>query len=156
MLSFRKATIEDMELYFEWANDPEVRKNSYHSTIINFEQHKIWFQNILNNNLAYLYLFEDQNNEKVGQVRIQKKNDFEATIGISIVSSQRGKGYADKMLILATDTFLTENKECSINAYIKEQNSSSKFSFEKAGFEFCEILFYENIKSFHYKKTIKK
>ena len=54
MLSFRKATLADTKLYFDWANDSDVREQSYNSTAIDFENHKkdrILVQNI--NDLKY-------------------------------------------------------------------------------------------------------
>lgn len=155
MLSFKKPTVNDLELYFEWANDPEVRQQSYNSITINFDNHSKWFKALLNDKSSYLYIFKNQNNEKVGQVRIQKQNNYEAIISISVASMHRGKGYASEMLILATDSFFTDNKDFLINAYIKEINLSSKYSFEKAGFKFCDMLSYENYNSFHYMKTPK-
>lgn len=155
MLNFRRSTIDDLELYFEWANDPEVRQQSYNSAPINLDTHKKWYQAVLNNDLYYLYIFENHNHEKVGQVRIQKQDNREALIGISIGSPHRGKGYAKEMLLLATDSFFIDNKEFLINAYIKEINLNSKFSFEKAGFQFNDIVLFENFNSFHYIKTRK-
>ena len=125
------------------------------STTINLDIHTKWFQALLNDKLSYLYIFKNQNNEKVGQVRIQKQNNFQAIIGISVASKHRGKGYATEMLVLATDSFFTDNKDFLINAYIKEKNLNSKFSFEKADFRFCNMLLYENYNSFHYIKTKK-
>jgi RimJ/RimL family protein N-acetyltransferase len=156
MLSFKNPTLNDLQLYFEWANDPEVRQQSYNSETINIDNHANWFKSVLNDKLICLYIFENEKNEKVGQVRIQKINNFEAIIGVSVGSTHRGKGYACEMLILATDSFFKDDKDFFINAYIKETNISSKFSFEKAGFKFCDMISYENFKSFHYIKNQEK
>ncbi|MDR7372358.1 GNAT family N-acetyltransferase [Flavobacterium aquidurense] len=153
MLNFRKPTSNDLELYFEWANDPQVRKQSYNSALIDLENHKKWFKAALNNDLLYMYIFENEYHEKVGQIRIQKQSLKEALIGISIASNHRGKGYAKEMLVLATNSFLKSNKDFLINAYIKESNINSKISFEKGGFQFKEMILFENINSFHYIKT---
>jgi len=152
MLSIRKPTIDDMELYFDWANDPDVREQSYNSNPINLTNHKKWFESALKNEACFMYVFQNADKEDVGQVRIQKQNDKEALIGISIASKRRGKGYAKEMLLLATDSFLEANKGFLLNAYIKESNLSSKFSFENAGFKFSDMVDYENFRSFHYIK----
>ena len=60
------------------------------------------------------------------------------------------------MLKIASDYFLDANKKILINAFIKENNLSSKYAFEKAGFEFKNIRNYENFRSFHYIKNDKK
>lgn len=152
MLTFRKTTLADVKLYFDWTNDPIVREQSYNSTIIDFENHKKWFESKVEDDSCMLLLFQNEEKINVGQIRIQKENKCQALIGISIAAKHRGKGYAREMLVLASDYFLEINKGYLINAYIKEQNISSKQAFEKAGFEFQNIINYENCSSFHFIK----
>ena len=152
MLSLRKPTTEDMEIYFSWANDPVVREQSYNSSVINLESHKQWFESVLNNEAYFMCICQNAGGENVGQVRIQKNKNKESLIGISIDSNHRGKGYAKEILTLATDLFLKSNHGFIINAYIKEGNLSSKFAFENAGFHFIEMIEYENFKSYHFIK----
>lgn len=152
MLSFRKACMQDMELYFHWANDSLVRENSYNSKKINLEDHQKWFVSKLNDEKCNLYLFENNKKQVVGQVRIQKNKMYEAVIGISIDQHFRGRGFSKIMLKLSTDSFLNTNPKFLLNAYIKERNLSSKYAFEKVGFKFSAIINYDNIKSFLYVK----
>lgn len=154
MLSFRKATLADTKLYFDWANDSSVREQSYNSNAIDFENHKKWFESKLEDVSCMMLLFQNEEKSNVGQIRIQKENQNQALIGISIAVEHRGKGLAKEMLLLASDYFLVNNKEYLINAYIKEQNKSSKQAFEKAGFEFENIINYENCSSFHFTKKV--
>lgn len=153
MLSFRKADLTDTRLYFDWANDCDVREQSYNSAVIDFENHKNWFESKLDDNSCMMLVFQNEENLKIGQIRIQKESDKEALIGISIASEHRGKGYAKIMLEMASNFFLVLNKNFIINAFIKEKNLTSKYAFEKAGFEFKEIINYENCSSFHYIKN---
>lgn len=152
MLSLRKPTIEDMEMYFSWANDPMVREQSYNSNIIDLENHKQWFESALNNESYFMCIFQNSVGEDIGQVRIQKQQDNEALIGISIDSNHRGKGYSKLMLAVSTNLFLKSNKGYIINAFIKEGNLSSKFAFENAGFQFSNIMVYEHVNSYHFIK----
>jgi RimJ/RimL family protein N-acetyltransferase len=154
MLTFRKAIQSDVALYFEWANDLIVREQSYNSEQIDFESHKKWFESKVEDDSCMLLLFQNEEKLNVGQIRLQKENEKEALIGISIAAEHRGKGLAKEMLFLASDYFLENNKGCLINAYIKEQNRSSKQAFEKAGFEFDNIINYENCISFHFTKKV--
>lgn len=152
MLSLRKPTIEDMEMYFSWSNDPVVREQSYNSGILDLESHKQWFESALNNESYFMCICQNSVGEDIGQVRIQKQQDNQALIGISIDFKHRGKGLAKEILILATDSFLNSNKDYLINAYIKEANIDSKFAFEKAGFKFIDTIIYKNFNSYHYIK----
>jgi RimJ/RimL family protein N-acetyltransferase len=152
MLRFRKASIADTKLYFDWANDSTVREQSYNSDSIDFQNHQKWFESKLEDDLCLLLLFQNDEGQHVGQIRIQKENNNQALIGISIAMEHRGKGLAKGMLLLASDFFLEKNKGYLINAYIKEQNKSSKHAFEGAGFDFQDIINYENCTSFHFTK----
>lgn len=152
MLSLRKPTTEDIEIYFSWANDPVVREQSYNSSVIDLKSHKQWFESVINNEAYFMCICQNEGGENVGQVRIQKNKNKESLIGISIDSNHRGKGYAKEILTLATDLFLKSNHGFIINAYIKEGNLSSKFAFENAGFHFIEMIEYENFKSYHFIK----
>lgn len=152
MLKYRKAVDTDSMLYFNWANDPIVREQSYSSGIIDYEEHEQWFKSKLKDDLCLLLIFQNQNMEDVGQIRIQKVSNVEAVIGISVASEHRGKGYASTMLMNASEYFLESNPSFLINAYIKIDNLGSKRSFENAGFKFKEIIKYENWDSYHYVK----
>ena len=155
MLKFRKATLEDSKLYFNWVNDPSVREQSYHSSRIDFTDHNKWFESKLKDDSCMMLIFQNEENLNIGQIRIQKENKNEALIGISISVEHRGKSYAKEMLKIASNRFLKSNPEFRINAYIKEKNSNSKYAFEKAGFEFENKKIYENFQSFHYVKKLK-
>lgn len=153
MLIFRTADASDVRLYFDWANDPGVREQSYHSAKIDFESHKKWFDARLEDESCLMLVFQNENKMDIGQVRIQKDKEKEATIGISVAAANRGNGHAKDMLKLASDYFLESHPDFTVNAYIKQENLSSKYAFEKAGFEFKNITNYENFKSFHYIKV---
>jgi RimJ/RimL family protein N-acetyltransferase len=156
MLTFRKANEADIQLFFDWANDSSVREQSYNSSVIDFENHKKWFESKLEDKSCLLFVFQNEDKLNVGQIRMQKENEKEFLIGISIASEHRGKGFAKEMLQMASDYFLDSNPNFQINAFIKETNLSSKHAFEKAGFEFQNIINHENFQSFHYTKSAKK
>jgi len=152
MLSFRKATPADMMLYFEWANDADVRKQSYHTSTISLEDHKEWFLKKLNDNDCLMLLFENEANVPVGQVRFQKENENVYVIGISIAKEFRGKGLAAGILLMASDHFLAIFPGITIYAYIKISNTGSISSFAKAGFVFAKNVMIEKSESVLYIK----
>ena len=43
----RKATYEDMDLIFKWANDSAVRNNAFNQEKIEYQEHKKWFKSCL-------------------------------------------------------------------------------------------------------------
>ncbi|MBS1627771.1 MAG: GNAT family N-acetyltransferase [Bacteroidetes bacterium] len=152
-LSYRQPTIDDVRLYFDWANDAEVRKQSFSSNEIDFVNHCKWFISKIADPNCMMLIFQEVNkNKEVGQIRITKQEEKSAVIGISVGSEFRGKGYAREMLMLASDLFLKNNPTFIIHAYIKKENFKSKKSFEGAGFIFNKMVVYEKFESFHYLK----
>lgn len=156
MLNFRKAKIDDIELYYFWANEVNVREQSFNSNLIDFDEHKTWFESKLNDENCLMLIFTNLEGQEVGQVRIQKESSIDSLIGISITAEQRGKGYSTQMLKISCDYFLRINSNFIINAFIKETNLASKYAFEKAGFEFIGMKSYQNHRSFHFKKSLCK
>lgn len=153
-ISFRRANENDTVLYFNWANDASVRNNSYQSETISFENHQNWFYKKIKEETCFIVVFENHLGIPIGQVRIQKHDKNTAIIGISNDENYRGKGYASRMIQLATEEFLRLNSQIYISAYIKVENLASKKAFEKAGYKLDVVTEYEGIPSYHYIKKI--
>ena len=43
MINVRNVRPEDFELLYKWANDEDLRKQSFKSDKLELDQHKIWF-----------------------------------------------------------------------------------------------------------------
>lgn len=156
MLTFRFADINDVMLYYNWANDSVARKNSYNKGEIKYADHVNWFTNRLNSKLCFFYLFVNGDNTPVGQVRIEKKdNKFlkEAVISISVDAHFRGKKLGEEMLKLATDAFLEQNIGYQVIAYVFSNNLASYKSFINAGYNLVGEKMVNGIASYILKKT---
>jgi RimJ/RimL family protein N-acetyltransferase len=154
VLTLRKANFEDAELYFKWANDDEVRSQSFNINPIDWKNHQKWFNDKVKDKNCLLFLFETNNKETVGQVRLEKNSETNScTIGISISQRFRGKKLASQLILKASVLFLKENPTYTINAYIKKDNFASIRSFEQAGFIFSQSLKYQGSESLLYLKT---
>ncbi|WP_458925623.1 GNAT family N-acetyltransferase, partial [Flavitalea antarctica] len=81
-------------LFYEWANDETTRRNSYNQEPISLDHHKRWFLEKLVSDSCSIYLFVDENDLPIGQVRIEDKGACSSLIGISVDAAHRGKGYA--------------------------------------------------------------
>lgn len=153
-ISFRIANANDMMLYFNWTNDISVRENSYQSEPISLENHQNWFYNKIKDETCFMVVFENHVGYPIGQVRIQKQDKKIAIIGISNDVNHRGKGFASKMIAIASDNFLKNNPKMSISAYIKLNNKASEKVFKKAGYELDVVLEYDAHPSYHYIKKL--
>lgn len=145
-LTMECATKTDALLYFQWANDVEVRKNSFQSEPIRYDDHIEWFSRKLVDPDCRFYLFKNEKSEATGQVRISK-TDAEIIVGISIDSKHRGRGYGSKMLRMACQDYFDTKHVNEITAFIKEGNISSLIIFKRIGFVESEKIKVNGVKS---------
>lgn len=146
-IHYRKAKLSDLDLYFEWTNDPATRSNSFNTQEVDYQEHTEWFSRKVEDKKALLLVFENEENIPVGQIRIEQKTE-ENIIGISIDKNFRGLGLAVPMLTIACEVFFTEFQAKNIHAYIKKTNLASLNSFRKAGFEIINELIISNEASY--------
>jgi RimJ/RimL family protein N-acetyltransferase len=146
-ISFRMANKKDVRLYYKWTNDPEVRRNSFNVKPIQYREHHKWFFSKLSSGKCFFYLFLDSRKKPVGQVRIENLGE-ETIIGVSIDKFFRRKSISSKMLIKASNDYLSNHRNQTITAYIKYDNIVSYKSFLSAGFFEQEVVNHNGIKSF--------
>lgn len=147
MLTFRFANYGDAGVYFKWVNDELVRQYSYNNAKISYEDHLKWFEEKLQSNRVFLYLFSNELGEPVGQVRIEIKKEVNAIIGISTDENFRKQGLGSKMLVMSCEDF-HKHESVSILAYIMKTNKASYYSFLKAGFQLLSEDLIEGIESY--------
>lgn len=130
----REATSEDIDLIFGWANDPIVRKNSFNSDPIFYDNHVAWFHRMMeDDSVLQFILMEDE--EPVGQIRLTINND-EAEIGYSIASNHRGKGYGHRILQLTAEEMQKHHPEIKrLIAKVKPENEASNRLFQSEDYE---------------------
>ena len=139
----RPATAADAQLYFDWANDPITRQQSFNSAPISWENHVAWFNRKLADPATLMLVFEVKSGDPIGQVRFEKQPDDEVIIGVSLDAFFRGKGLASTLIqaaISAGREHWRNSAEAGtaihITAYIKPENVASIRAFERAGFHF--------------------
>ncbi len=129
----RKATIEDCDLIFEWANDEDERRNSFNPEKIPYETHCQWYKRKMESDDTFIFIYcVDQN--KVGQSRIEIGAD-EALISYFISKENRSKGHGKVMLSLLKDK-VKENfpQVKALIAQVKKDNLASQRVFESLGY----------------------
>jgi UDP-2,4-diacetamido-2,4,6-trideoxy-beta-L-altropyranose hydrolase len=132
-ITLRRATSDDMMLYFEWANDPDVRQNSFSQEPIALEAHKSWFAKKISDVNTVLYVLE-VDGVPAGQIRFDLNNE-QAEIGFSIDPQFRGQGLGNSILRLSSATLWRElDTAITICGAVKTANTASNRAFERAGF----------------------
>ena len=137
MINLRKASAKDCSLIWKWANDSQVRAESFARDAIAYNDHIKWFEHIINSPDCYLYVVENSNGKPIGQIRFELEGN-DATISVSVDRKFRNKGYGSKIITLASQNIFKISKATVIHAYIKKENSVSASAFRKAGFIFLE------------------
>ena len=144
---------KDCNLVYNLSNDPEVRANSFNTSLIEYSNHVAWYNRTLtDDNVLFFLLFEDNN--FIGQIRFSRetKESDSCIISLSITKQFRGKGIGSAFLqkgIGEINKTWPDIKK--IIAEIKKENKSSISLFERNGFRKIE----EN-KNFIYESEIIK
>jgi RimJ/RimL family protein N-acetyltransferase len=133
-LVIREATKDDAQLYFDWANDPAVRKMAFHQEPIPWENHVKWFNAKLASKTSHLFLCYQQK-LPIGQVRFDIIDGGDAEIDISIAKEFRGGGLGKQMLQSAIEYESKTNGIHSFVSEVKEENISSQRMFLAVEFQ---------------------
>ena len=145
-IKWRYARHDDVNIYFQWANDPETRRQSFSEDVINFSSHKNWFFKKINTADTTLFIFEFDFTEPnytvpVGQIRFEKtivdsRYPFgrEAIVSLSINPHFRGRGLSSQLIKQGCKVYNFIQGLTVIYAYIKPDNQASVRAFERAGF----------------------
>ena len=147
-LTLRAVQEQDCKLIWEWANDPDVREVSFSSNFIPWDDHVQWFNSKLNDPNCYYYIAVNESEIPIGQVRFDR-NENEILISVSVSKEFRSIGYGSLIIKMASKEFFKVNDYQIINAYIKEDNETSKRAFLSAGFENKKIIIRDGEPTFH-------
>lgn len=137
-LTLRDANEEDLDRYFEWANDPAVRQNALNTEPIQREDHERWFPSRVESSSAHLFVAEKEG-VPVGQVRFERKEDGRYLLGYSIVAAFRGKNLGSPLLDAGCDRLACQVPSGGeILAEVRTANLASQNALKRAGFQLLE------------------
>ncbi|MBA4446294.1 GNAT family N-acetyltransferase, partial [Cylindrospermopsis raciborskii CS-506_C] len=143
-LRLRRARITDKWFYYAWVNDIEVRRQSFNSKPISWEEHEAWFDKKIADNDCYLCVLE-ASDLPIGQIRFDLK-DEEALIDYSLDTLVRGRGWATSLVKMGVDT-LDSLKPKYLRADVKSDNPASSAVFLRLGFQEEDPSFNQNLQS---------
>jgi methionyl-tRNA formyltransferase len=134
MLNIRTATLSDLNTYYNWANDPEVRDSAIHSEKIDYATHIEWFSKKLESSKTILFICHLKSTP-FGQVRFDIDKNGEVWIDYSIDPQFRGQGLSTFMLRSSIIKLLILRSNIQmLKAVVKTSNNRSAKVFEKLGF----------------------
>ena len=132
-LVLRRASLEDAELLWEWANDPFVRSNSFNSGTIPIGNHMDWFKEKLATRNTIIYIVE-KNRTPIAQIRYDCEEKEYANISFSVASGYRSKGIGEQTLMLSVRKACRELGVKRLQGIVLDHNEASRRTFIKAGF----------------------
>lgn len=135
-LYLRKAVEEDARLLLDWRNESSVRQNSFHSEIIEYEDHVKWFRKKLEDEREKLFILM-QDDIPVGQIRLSN-DGHEVEISYSIDCRYRGKGYGKNIIYMAERVLRKGQYRDKIVGLVKKENEASRRVFLSLGYQEIE------------------
>jgi len=131
--SLREATAGDLDLLYEWRNDPATRRNSFDQGEVDRAGHRAWLERKLaarDRTRIWIMMSDDL---PVGQVRYDRDGSA-AEISVSIDSRFRGRGLGAAILRLSAPRACRDLGVVELRGLVKPTNPESMAVFEKAGF----------------------
>lgn len=140
----RDAVPDDLELTFGWANDAEVRRQSFHHERITLPEHTEWFHKMLRaENVDFLIYGTEE--VPMGQVRLHYQKEA-AVVSYSIAKEYRGQGHGERMLLLAEEEVRRRRRDIvCLLAEVKTGNQTSRHRFQNLGYTEEEIVRYKKL-----------
>jgi len=134
--SLRKARIKDAFQLWMLANDIDVRRNSFNTRPIIYDDHVRWLKEKLASDTSVIYVL-DVSEVLVAQIRYDK-NDSIAEIDYAVKPAFRGKNIGSKILKMTWESACEELGVQCAQGIVKKNNKGSIFSFQKSGFQELE------------------
>jgi len=134
-IKLERASVDDLQLTYLWANDPVARNMSYNNNPIFEEEHRSWFLSRLKNSSCFYYILKS-GNKPFAQIRFEENVDH-YVLSYFIDKTYRGNGLASFILSegirkLKQDLGGISGKTIG---YVKVENTSSCRGFEKMNFQ---------------------
>lgn len=129
----RPAETEDSFFFWQWANDPHVRANSFRSDPIPWETHQNWFARKLASEQTRIWVLEHRG-IAIAHIRYEITADLEAEISYTVAPGYRGRGWGTRILELSVTRACQELGIHRVTGITFTANTASIRAFEKAGF----------------------
>lgn len=131
----REAQAKDRKEIWDWWNDPVTRLMMKQNAYVPWEDHCVWYANLLVDPNRVLCVGEF-NGTKIGVVRFDYREDGIYEVSINLNPECRGNGYAPLMLKSCSEYFMSLYQPRKLYATLKSENIPSKKSFARAGFTY--------------------
>src|SRR5438132_2750502 len=122
-LRARPTDWKDLRLLFNWANDPETRKNSFCSEPITLGEHQKWLTNLLNDSRCLALIIEGNDDGEWLPIAFFRV-DADAEVGFVLAPEYRGRHLATPAYKLGIS--IAETRYSVIVGHMKPNKNASK------------------------------
>ncbi len=136
-ISLRWLDLEDTDLIYDWQNQPETRRYARNAEVPNYDEHKNWIAQSLQNEKKWPYIVL-ANGDPVGFARLDLSDDGIYEVSLLISQNHYGKGYAGKALNLLSEL----HSDKALHAEVFDENKASIAVFSKAGYRQVKDTWY--------------
>jgi len=130
----RPVGTDDIELLWNWANDPSTRATAIHPEPISWVDHCAWF-GAGRRSPDRFHRIVDVDGRPAGQVRFDGiSSGGRAEISVSVDRDRRGLGFGPVIIRAGMAALRREQPDLPVVALIRPENQASLRSFDLAGF----------------------
>jgi RimJ/RimL family protein N-acetyltransferase len=130
---------KDIDITFEWALNPIVRRYALSKDAIEFEKHKTWFQGKLQSDRCF-YFIAWSNQQPVGSYRMDLDDNGTALISYLLDPAFHGLGFGYKLLSLGLEAAKSNPRIQNLEGMVDGENIASIKVFERLNFKLVEEL----------------
>jgi len=131
MLSLRRATEMDISLYFDWVNDPEVRRQSLHTADISWDEHQSWYTIKCRDESSHLFILQ-AHDLPLAQARFEERQG-RLVLDYSVDTCFRGRGLGAHAIRRSLES-LPNSTPRIVDAHVRVGNSASLATLTGIGF----------------------
>jgi RimJ/RimL family protein N-acetyltransferase len=131
---WRKAHASDARALWEWANDPECRKQSFRSNPIPWKEHAQWFAAKMSSSSSLIVILETAEGKPAGQIRFDETPEG-LTIDLALGPPFRGRGLGKTLLQAGMEAAAWRwTPTPRLIARVLQTNERSRGLFSSSGF----------------------
>lgn len=128
----RVARDDDAALLFRWVNDAEVRKASFSSDPIGWDEHCRWFAAVREDPESRVWVLETEAGVPLGQFRVARQEGV-GVLDYSVDADFRGRGFGRRLLALGLQAWRRDFPSVPLRAATRPENWRSRAALAAAG-----------------------
>lgn len=128
----RVAREDDAALLFRWANDGDVRKASFSSNPIGWDEHRRWFAAVREDPEGRIWILETESAVPLGQFRVTQQEGV-GVLDYSVDADFRGRGFGRRLLALGLQAWRRDFPAVPLRAATRPGNERSRAALSAAG-----------------------